>query len=264
MWRLFLLVCSVLVLLLWLMVLARAQGFGDKMEYRACLKQAREQPRETLVKADAWARAGGGLPAEHCTALALLYAGQVAQAATRLDALAARATSFVPTLRAELYAQAGSAWLAAGNAEKALAAQNNAVQLDPQNAENWIDRSITLAGVGAYKEAAEDLSTALKLTPRRPEILILRAAAYRNLQDWKRARTDADAALAYDPNNPEALVERAYVRLATGDRKGADADFRQALSFAQPGSDVAKEAQAGLAQAAAPAPAPPAAPPRRR
>jgi len=243
---------------------AAAQSYGDKMEYAACMKQARSAPRDTLPRAEAWVRAGGGLPAEHCAASALQEMGQYEEAAKRLDALLAKATAFPAAVRADIAAQSGSAWLAIGNAEKALNAQNIAVQLAPGNAENWIDRSITLAGVGAYTEAAEDLSTALKLAPRRADILILRAAAYRGVKDWKRARTDADAALVYDANNPEALIERAYVKLETGDKRGADEDFKRALLFTPPDSATAKEAQAGLARPAGAAPAPAKPVPRKK
>jgi tetratricopeptide (TPR) repeat protein len=236
--------------------LALAQNLGDKIEYGECLRLAEATPGPILARAEAWVRAGGGLPAEHCAAVALLYSGQNERAATRLDTLAVRASSFSPRLRSELSAQAGNAWLAVGNAERALASQNLAVNLDPQNAENWIDRSITLAGLGAYKEAAEDLSTALKLAPRRPDILLLRAVAYRATGDLKRARTDADAALVYDKDNPEALIQRGHIRLASGDKKGADADYRRALLFTPPDSALAKQAQAGLAQQTATPPAP--------
>ena len=241
-----------------------AQRFGEKMEYEECMRLSRSAPRDTLARAEVWLSAGGGLPAEHCAASALLALGEHEKAATRLDALARKAMGFQPAMRADLSAQAGTAWLVLGNAEKALASQNLAIQLEPSDPEHWIDRSITLAGVGAYKEAAEDLSNALKLAPRRPDILILRAAAYRGVKDWKRARTDADAALVYDADNPEALIERGHIKLATGNKPGADADFRRALLFVPPDSALAREASAGLAQPAAGAiPAPPQQRPRR-
>ena len=62
-------------------------------------------------------------------------------------------------LRAEVFAQAGQAYQAARLGEKALSMQNAAILLDPRNADIWVDRSITFAGVSAARRRdASDLS----------------------------------------------------------------------------------------------------------
>lgn len=216
------------------------------LTYADCMDQARRQPMRILPIAQHWARNGGGTPARHCAAVAQVGVGQYVEAATTFEALGREATDRPTAERAELFAQAGAAWLEARDVRKAVGAYTAGLVLDSRNAEIWVDRGIAYAAVAAYREAASDFTKALSLSPGRPDVLTLRAAARRNAGDLPGARADADAAVAADANNPDALLERGTIRLAQRDKSGADADFRQALKLVPAGSASAKRAQEGL------------------
>ena len=112
------------------------------------------------------------------------------------------------TLRAEVMAQAGQAWLQAGEPEKADGALSDAIVVRPRDPSIWIDRSVVRASVGDYDRAILDLAQALRIDPDRVEALTLRSAAYRLTGRTDAALDDINAALARDPGNPEALLER--------------------------------------------------------
>jgi tetratricopeptide (TPR) repeat protein len=242
-------------------VMAQTPHADPARQYAACMAVARSEPKRGLETALAWEKAGGGTGARHCRAIALFGLGSHVEAGQQLEALAREMTGQSAAMRAEVYAQAGQAYQAARLGEQALAVQNAAILLDSRNVEIWIDRSITYAGVGAYREAAADLTRALALAPGRVDVMIMRAAAWREVRDFKAALADAEAALRIDPNSPDALLERGLARVALGDRKGGEGDLRRTLSLVPQESDLATRARAALGVSgsrppAAPSPAP--------
>ena len=94
--------------------------------YTECMAQARKEPLKALPLAEKWNAEGGGLGARHCVAVAMFEGGRALQAATQFEAIARDLGQERPGLRAELWAQAGQAWLEAGQAENAAAAQSPA------------------------------------------------------------------------------------------------------------------------------------------
>ena len=82
--------CCAMVALCVLAATAAAQGVDHAREYEACIALTFRNADEALSAAQAWQKRGGGLPAEHCAALALLEAGRLEAAAQRLEALASR------------------------------------------------------------------------------------------------------------------------------------------------------------------------------
>ncbi len=214
--------------------------------YNECMALARKEPLKALPIAEKWKSEGGGLGARHCVALAMFEAGKPVQAATQFEAIARDMGQERPGLRAELWAQAGQAWIEAGQAENAAAAQSQALDLKSQDADLWIDRGLSYAAMKSWPRAISDFDHALGLRPNDVEILVLRAAAWRNAGDPAGALADADRALRIAPDHSEALLERAFAFLARGDRAGADIVFARVLKLVPPGSDAAKRAQAGL------------------
>jgi len=214
--------------------------------YTECMALARKEPLKALPAAEKWKAEGGGLGARHCVALALFEAGKPAQAATQFEAIARDMGQDRAGLRAELWAQAGQAWMEAGQAENAAAAQSQALELKSQDADLWIDRGLSYAAMHAWPRAISDFDHALILRANNVEILVLRAAAWRNAGDPAKALADADRALKVAPDHSEALLERAFAFLARGDKAGADITFARVLKLVPPGSDAARRAQAGL------------------
>ena len=87
---------------------------SEAAQYRACLAKTTSNADAAYDDALVWRDQGGGVPAQHCAALALVALGKHAEAASRLAALAD-----MPGGRAmapALLGQAGNAWLLASQA----------------------------------------------------------------------------------------------------------------------------------------------------
>jgi tetratricopeptide (TPR) repeat protein len=214
-------------------------------EYRDCMVLARAAPEDGFESALAWQAMGGGEGAKHCAAVALIGLGHYAEAARRLEHLAAAMRTGEVDLRSSVLAQAGQAWLLAEDTGRAYAVQSAALAIDRDNVELLLDRGITLATAKNYWAAVDDLNRVLDLAPGRPDVLILRASAYRYLDAHDLARDDIDRALARDPDNPDGLLERGILRRLAGDAPGARADWLRAIELAE-GTPTADSARANL------------------
>ena len=207
----------------------------EARRYADCMAEARSNPRAAHDEAVAWRLSGGGNPALHCVAVALLGLGEYAQAAQSLEALARAAGVATPGLRADLLGQAGNAWIIAGRPAEAHGAQSAALAIRPDDVDLLIDRAITLGSTGRYWEALDDLNRALSLDPDRPDALVFRASAWRHLESYDLAADDAARALGRAPRRPDALLERGLIRKARGDLAGARADWMKVLALAAEG-----------------------------
>jgi tetratricopeptide (TPR) repeat protein len=213
----------------------------DDVKYQACLKLAARQPDEAFESALQWRERGGGNPARHCAAMALIQLKHYGDAADRLEQLAADLRQSNPGLVPEVLSQAGNAWLLAGFPERADAVLTAALALRPADADLYIDRARVRAARESFREALGDLDAALIIEPERAEALAFRASAKRALGDNAAAMSDADHALALNPNQVEALLERGHLRRTAGDIKGARADWVKVLQLAAgtPAGDAA-------------------------
>lgn len=213
--------------------------------YDACLKQARSDPLKALPMAEKWHSDGGGLAARHCVAAAMFQAGRYVQAAAQFEAIARDMGQDRPRVRAELWAQAGQAFMEAGAADKAAEAQSRALELNANDADLWVERALSYAAMLAWPRAISDLDSALTLRPNNVEILVLRAAAWRNAGNPTRALDDANRVLRIAADHSEALLERGFAYLARGERAQANADFDKVLRLVPPDSKAARRAEAG-------------------
>jgi tetratricopeptide (TPR) repeat protein len=232
---------------------AVAQGLGPTLgssdqlkNYNDCMKVARAEPLRGLAAAEKWQAAGGGFGARHCAATALFEAGRYGDAATQFESIARDMGQDRPGLRAELWAQAGQAFMEAGLADRAADMQSRALALKGGDPDLWIDRGLSYAAMRAWPRAISDFDHALGLRPNDVEILVLRAAAWRNSGNAARALEDAARALKIAPDHSEALLERGFASLANGDRRQANDDFNTVLRLVPPGSTAARRAMAGL------------------
>jgi hypothetical protein len=91
----------------------------EAQNYERCMALARKDPTAAWERALAWKSEGGRHPAEHCASVALIGLKQYAEAGRRLEALAEAMRKTAPAeLQAEVFGQAGQAWLLAGNAAR--------------------------------------------------------------------------------------------------------------------------------------------------
>ena len=191
-------------------------------EYEACLGMIRSDAEGARAMAEAWEAAGGGEGARHCGALALLGMGEPERAAERLEQLGRASRSSAAT-RASLFAQAGQAWMMAGQGSRAFGTTTMGLGLTPDDAELLLDRAVALGTLARYAEAMEDVNRVLALDPDRAEAWVFRAAANRHLEKVDQAAADVERALALAPENAEALLERGIIRQLKGDTAGAGA-----------------------------------------
>jgi tetratricopeptide (TPR) repeat protein len=216
-------------------------GIGDP--YQACVAAIGKKPDDAFEMALTWRDHGGGLAAEHCAALALIALDEPGEAASRLDALSQRSDAGTPAQRSALLAQAGNAWLLAGQAENADAAFSAALKLTPQDSELLTDRARSRAARQDWASAEADLNSALTYDKTHPETYVLRAGARQAQGNKVGYKLDIDAALALDPTFPDALVERGAMKVEAGDAPGARADWLQVLLRApdSPAADAVRK-----------------------
>jgi regulator of sirC expression with transglutaminase-like and TPR domain len=224
---------------------ARADQFDAQRQqkYEDCMAQAQRVPADGYETALAWEGQGGGDPARHCAAVALIGLGKYQEAADKLESLAAGlADKKQPQLAAEAFAQAGQAWKMAGDTKRALDDAAAGLKLAPEDVDLLVDRAVAYATLGDFRSAIADLDKANTLAPKRADVLAYRASAWRLLDDLGKARADADAAVTLDPKNVEALLERGNIRRLTDDAAGARADWLQVVELAAgtPAGDAAK------------------------
>lgn len=218
------------------------------VNYQLCLSTARSYPEQGFELAGRWVGLGGGEPAKHCEAVALIGLHQYAEAAHRLEELEG-ASKQGADIRAGMLAQAGQAWFLGDDNEHAYADQTAALKIAPQNSAQaatiLTDRAATLADSGKYDDAVVDLTAALAIQPQNADALTFRANAYRDLDKTDLALADAEHAVALDGNNVDARLMRGILYLLAG--RGADArqDWLKILQIA-PKSDAARSARDNL------------------
>lgn len=208
--------------------------------YQACLAAVRTNAATALSQAEAWVRAGGGAPADHCAGLALVELGRLAEAAARLEAASSHAKR--PDLGADLLDQAGNVWLMEGSFNKAYGAFTRSLALRPNQPHVMVDRARALGAQDDWEGVITELGKVLKLAPHNVEAHTLRAGARRRLGDLGGARGDIEAALAAAPSDPDALLERGAIRHLASDDAGARADWTEVLRKApeSPAADAAR------------------------
>jgi tetratricopeptide (TPR) repeat protein len=184
---------------------------APRRTYALCLDLAHSHPEKGIELAGKWIGLGGGEPARHCQALALVGLKEYGEGATRLEEIAKQSQQEA-TVRASMLAQAGQAWLMQEDPTRAYAAQTLALKIVPQGTkqhmEILLDRATTLADAGKYKEVLVDVDKALNIDPSSATGWAYRAAAHRYLGDEDEALQDAENAVKVGPNNQAALLER--------------------------------------------------------
>jgi tetratricopeptide (TPR) repeat protein len=204
--------------------------------YDACVAKIDKKPEDAFEDARVWNAQGGGAPADHCAALALVALHEYGEAAKRFEALARGKGDWTVDERAQLLDQAGNAWLLENEPVNGESLFSAALKLAPRNANIWIGRARARALQKNWVGVEEDAAHALTFDAKRADAYVLRAEARKAQGKSKDARGDIEAALKIEPSNPDALVERGIMKLAAGDKNGARADWLQVLVHAPDGA----------------------------
>lgn len=210
-------------------------GATPEIAYQNCMTLTTKKAEEAWELASGWIQTGGGFPARHCAALALMTLKHYDEAGKRLQELGQEMAKESPELIAAVLGQAGRAWLLANEANLAYSVQSRALQLTPNDPELLVDRAESLAMAKRLPEAIDDLTKALALDPRKTDALVLRASAHRQLEQYDAAKQDVDRALAIDTNHVDGLLERGILRARAGDQDNARADWMRVLKLAPDG-----------------------------
>jgi tetratricopeptide (TPR) repeat protein len=218
---------------------AQEAEVDHRVEYGACLALAEDDPAQAYRSGLAWFKAGGGLPARHCVAVALVGLGDHEAAATRFETLADELSLDRADLRAAMLGHAGQAWLLAGRPVRASQVQDAAISLNPNDPSLFVDRAVSLMTNQQYARAIGDLNKALALEPDFADAYLYRATAKRYVNDIGGAWVDINDALALAPGLPAALLERGILRRLDGDLEGARNDWQTVIAAAGESAEAA-------------------------
>jgi tetratricopeptide (TPR) repeat protein len=100
-----------------------------------------------------------------------------------------------------------------------------AIRIDPTNVEAYLRRS----WVVSPQEALADLDQAIRLAPRDAGILGVRSSVNWDLGNHAQAFRDADESLRLDPSDARMWFTRGQFHRRAGNTAQAEADFAQAL-----------------------------------
>lgn len=228
-------------------------------QYLHCLKQIEVNPDDAYDMAIAWRDIGGGMPAQHCAAMALVALKLYPEAAVRFEMLAREPGSADASLRAEILAQAGNAWTLAKRPHKAVDAFNEALNVLEQDTDETreteaairLDRARLLV-LGEEVEAARpDVEAVLSFDgipdKTRAEALALRSDLWREAGQIDKAIADATQAITLSPEAGPAYLARGRALALQGDRDGARHDFLVILQGSSR-PDLAEAARTALQQ----------------
>lgn len=184
--------------------------------FERCVASIDADANRAYEDAMIWANEGQSLNAYRCAAMALIAQNNFDEGARRLESLGMALNPDQPGLKAELFNQAGNAWLLAREPARARSVFTRAIttiESDPRYLPDLlIDRARAYAMEEDYRHSEEDLSHALDLRANDPLALRLRAAARMHQRSYDLAQADAEAAIRIEPDNVDNYLILGHVR----------------------------------------------------
>jgi tetratricopeptide (TPR) repeat protein len=219
----------------------------EKSGAAACFNLVERDPAAALTEAGTWVTQGGGPEARACRGLAALRLGRLVPAAEDLDAAGRSLADHGgdAKLAGNWLAQAGWAWLRAGQPQRAERSHSQALALRGPEPDLLIDRAFARVEAGKLTEAVADLTEAITRKPQAADAHLYRATALRRLGRWNEALQDANRALTLRPNDPDALLLRGNLHALLGRMDEARRDWRTITTVA-PNSALARAALSNL------------------
>jgi len=204
--------------------------------YDDCVALAGADPLRAEVEAQRWTQAGGGTPARHCRALALLARGAGRRAAELMVAIAADDRTLPDEVRSEILIEAGEIYLGLGEIALGRGVASRALLLarEPRAALTLSAR--LKAERGDWRGAVNDLDGALARGEPDAGLLVLRASARLHLGEWVAARADLLWAAEIEPDLATVWLERGALEAANGNRDAARAVWLRAIELDRDGS----------------------------
>ncbi|MBD2514567.1 tetratricopeptide repeat protein [Nostoc sp. FACHB-973] len=113
----------------------------------------------------------------------------------------------------------------------ALADYNQAIQLDPDSAENYLWRANVRSLLKDNQGALADCNQAIKSQPDNGDGYSCRGSVRSDLKDYQGALVDLDQAIKFTPDDISYYFDRAKVRYILQDYKAALADYNQTIKI---------------------------------
>lgn len=225
---------------------------SEQARFSACATLVRTDPVRAVDEANAWRTVGGGVLAQQCLGLAYVAQERWAPAATVYEQAARDAAGRSDGRAADLWVQAGNAWLAAREPTKAVQALDAALATTtmsaPLRGQVHLDRARALVALGNLAGARADIDRALQMAADDGTGWYLSAALARRTGDLPRAGNDIARALTLKPDDPDFNLLAGTIAGAAGDMAEAEARYRRVVELA-PSSEAAAAAQASLGTA---------------
>lgn len=219
--------------------------------YAECMDLATGDPSQGVSAASKWRVEGGGMLARQCLGVAYANQKRWPSAAAAFEEAAREAESAHDVRSANYWAQAGNAWLAAGEPVKARAALDAALASGHLTGlalgEARLDRARVLVAAGDMEGARGDLDRALADARADPLAWLLSATLARRQGDLVRAKADIAEALRRAADDPQVQLEAGNIAATAGDEAGARTAWGRVVELA-PGSPAAESARKALAQ----------------
>ncbi len=163
---------------------------------------------------------------DYQNALPLLKDKKYQEALTYLNAAADRYKDF------DVFIRRANALFKLGRFEDALEDCDNALSLEPDNPEGYLERGLIHHGQNNEGLAIEDINKALQLDDKNPLAYNNRAWSYACLGSWETAIEDCNKALAIAPDLAVVLDTRGLCYLQMGETQLAADDLRKAMKVA--------------------------------
>ena len=133
---------------------------------------------------------------------------------------------------ATAYKNRGNAYDDKGEYGLALADYEQAVAINPKDADAFNSRGTTYTALGRYERAIQDFDQGIKLNPASPMAFSNRCFAKAVLGQLEQGLADCDLALRVKSKNPGAFAARGFVYLKLRRYDAAIADYSAELQIA--------------------------------
>ncbi|MGR3716864.1 MAG: tetratricopeptide repeat protein [Thermohalobaculum sp.] len=203
--------------------------------YDDCVALVATDPARAEVEAQRWAQAGGGSPARHCRALALLALGAGHRAAELMVAIAADDRTLPDQVRSEMLIEAGEIYLGLGELDLGRSVASRALLLARAPRAALTLSARLKAERGDWRGAVNDLDGALAQGEPDAGLLVLRASARLHLGERAAARGDLLQATGIAPELAPVWLERGVLEALSGDRTAARAAWLRAIELDRDG-----------------------------
>ncbi|MDX3910774.1 MAG: hypothetical protein QHC67_13290 [Sphingobium sp.] len=224
-------------------------------KFQACLDAATTDPDAGIKFANDWRLDGGTFHARQCLGFAFSKAERWAPAMVAFEQGADEAErAGSATDGARLWAQAGNAALASGDAAKARTYFDAALArgLPPgiEKGEAFLDRARTLVALGDLGGARSDIDVALNEAPKDPLAWLLSATLARRAGQMDLAQQHIARAVQMSPDDASVALEEGNIAVLTGHEDVARSAWQRAVRLS-PGSGAGKSAADNLGRLSA-------------